>query len=209
MIKDELGMIKEVASIASGHGSIALSELLGKRINLEVPSIRAIVPSEISSSIKFDQMGIGAFCKVLSGMKGQVAYILDEKNAYRLIDMSCKIREDEKLGSVLTEMGLSLIKEIGNVVICAYLNAISLITKQVIIPSIPMLVSGSFDDIMNIVLIPFSTPELKDATCYLIEAEFSEPEEKLKGSFYLVLSPDAFVDIQIACHKLLKDINEG
>ncbi len=33
-MQDELDILREVGSIAAVHGSIALSEILGKRINL-------------------------------------------------------------------------------------------------------------------------------------------------------------------------------
>jgi len=37
-MQDELNILRKVGSITTAHGSIALFEILGRRINLSVPS---------------------------------------------------------------------------------------------------------------------------------------------------------------------------
>jgi len=39
LMKDEMDILREISSIAAGHGSIALSEMMGKKLNLELPSL--------------------------------------------------------------------------------------------------------------------------------------------------------------------------
>jgi len=130
---------------------------------------------------------------------------MDEKNAYKLIDMSCRIKKDEKAAGLLTEVGVSFLKEIGNVVIGAYINALSLMLRRCILPPLPTLISGSIEDILNILFAPYAS----DDYSYLVEAVFEEDDEKIKGSFYLILTPDAARDIRDTCKKLLNDISNG
>jgi len=85
-----------------------------------------------------------------------------------------------------------------------YLNALSLLLKRMIIPPLPTLISGSLNDILNIIISSYG----KDDYSYLVEALFEEPKEGLKGSFFLVLTPNAAKDIEATCQKLLEDLKK-
>ncbi|MFH0790266.1 MAG: chemotaxis protein CheC [Candidatus Omnitrophota bacterium] len=202
---DELDILKEVGSIASCYGSTALSEILGKKIMLSLVSTDIISSEMIPQNVKFDYMGIAVFSKIIVGLEGEVAFILDEKNIFKLVELSYKIKQEEKNMGVLTEMGLSLIKEIGNMIIGSYITSLGLILKRLILSPVPTLLNGSIGDLLNIIL------SLSDGKAYscLIEAVFEEPEEKIKGSFYLVLTPRAVKDIREICKKMLDDSRNG
>lgn len=201
-MKDELDILREVGSIAAAHGSIALSEILGKKINLLLPSIDIITSEGISTRINVAEAGIAVISRFASGLKGESVFLLDERNAFKLIGLSCKIEEEEKKLEVLTEVGLSTIKEIGNIVTSAYLSAIGMILKKVILSLPPTLISGTVDEILNIIL---SSSE-SDGYAIFIEAVFEEPQEKIKGGFYLVLGQQAASDIKDACKRMLAEV---
>jgi chemotaxis protein CheC len=200
---DQLSILKEVGNIAAGHGAMALSEILGKKISLAVPSTDMIACNRMPSDIKLQKTGIGVFSKVLVGLQGEVAFVLDEANIYKLIDMSYRLSDENKRPGIMTEMGLSLVKEIGNVIIAAYLNALSLVLKRVIIPSTPTLISGSIGEIMNIVFAPYAGEDFS----FLVETNFENPGSSIKGSFYLVITPNTAKDISDTCRRQINDTN--
>ena len=200
---DQLSILKEVGSIAAGHGAMALSEILGKKISLSVPSTDMIACQRVPGDMKLQKTGIGVFCKVLVGLEGEVAFVLDEANIYKLIDMSYKLPNEDKRPGIMTEMGLSLVKEIGNVIIASYLNALSLVLKRAIIPPIPTLISGSIDEILNIILAPYQGEDFS----FLVETTFENPGSDIKGSFYLVITPATAKDISDTCRKQINDTN--
>jgi chemotaxis protein CheC len=152
------------------------------------------------------KVGIAVFSKVLVGLQGEVAFVLDEKNASGIIDLSYKLKDEDKRAGVLTEMGLSLIKEVGNVVIGSYLNALSLMFRRIIVPSLPTMVSGLMDDILNILL---SSYDEKDES-YVVETTFVVPNGGLKGSFYFFITPSTVKDIRQVCQRLIEkpEIND-
>lgn len=204
-MKDELDILREVGSIAAAHGSIALSEILGKRINLLLPSIDIVTSEGIPTRINVAEAGIAVISRFASGLKGESVFLLDEHNAFKLIGLSCKIEDEDKKLEVLTEVGLSTIKEIGNIVTSAYLSAIGMILKKVILSLPPTLISGTISEILNIIL---SATE-SDGYAIFIEAVFEEPQEKIKGGFYLVLGQQAAVDIKDACKRMLDEISKS
>jgi chemotaxis protein CheC len=201
-MKDELDILREVGSIAASHGSIALSEILGKKINLLLPSVDIVTSAGISTRIDVAKAGIAVISRFASGLKGESVFLLDEHNAFKLVGLSYKIEEEYKNLDVLTEVGLSAIKEIGNIVTSAYLSAIGMILKKVVLALPPTLISGTFDEILNIIV---SSSE-NDGYALLIEAVFEEPQEKIRGGFYLVLAQSAATDIQNACKRILAEI---
>lgn len=199
---DELDIIREVGSIAAAHGSIALSEILGKKICLTIPCVDMVVCSGVSHKIDIDRMGIAVICRIATGIQGEAVFLLDEKNAFKMINISTKISVEDKKLSVMTEMGLSTIKEIGNIVISSYLNAIGMILKKVVLSLPPTLISGTIDEILNIIM----ASSVVNDSALLVEAMFEESEEKMKGGFYLLLSQEAAADIRSACKKTLEEI---
>ena len=199
---DEFDILREVGSIAAAHGSIALSEILGRKINLLIPSVDIISCGAVPNKINVQEVGIAVISRILTGMKGEAVFLLDEKNAFKLIGLSCKIREEDKKPDALTEMGLSAIKEIGNIVTSAYLSAIGIMLKKVILTFPPTLISGTIDEILNIIL---SSPRAEDSAIF-IEAIFEESHEKMRGGFYLVLGAEAATDIREASKRMLEEV---
>lgn len=204
-MKDEMDILREVGCISAAHGSIALSEILGKKIKLNMPSLDFIPSEMILGKIIPNQIVISVYGHVLSGLTGRVLFILDEKSAFKLVNMCYKISEEDKKGGMFTEMGLSVIKEVGNVVISSYIGALSIILKRLIIPSIPILFSGPIQQVINMAISPYSTEEY----VLLVEAVFEEPNEKITGSFYLVLNPEATKCIQDTCKKYLNELEQS
>ncbi|TAN62873.1 hypothetical protein EPN16_00755 [bacterium] len=201
-MKDELDILREVGSIASAHAGSALSEILGRRINLLIPSLDFVSSAAAPKKINIDQMGIAVIARLTTGIKGQAVFMLEEKNAFKLIDLSYKVSEQDKKSDLLTELGVSTIKEIGNIVMSAYLNAIGLMLKRIVLFLPPAFISGTFDEILHMVL---SSSKSEDYML-LIEAVFEEPNDKIKGAFYLVLEAQAASDIRNACQQALKEL---
>jgi len=66
-MKDELDILKEVGNIAAGHGGVALSEILDKKIILEVPSVEIISAQRVPKSMNLEKLGIAVFFSAFSG----------------------------------------------------------------------------------------------------------------------------------------------
>jgi len=204
-MKDEMGILKEVASISAGNGSIALSEILGKRIHLELPDLDILPGDKLLSRISLDQMSITISTHILTGIKGNVLFVLDEKSAFELVDTCYRKDGEATKEGALTAMGMSIIKEVGNVVISSYVGALGIMLKTLIVPSIPTLVNGPLQETLGFAISPYN----KEDFVLFLEAVFNVAEHNIKGSFYLLLNPEAMRYIQDACHKTLESINES
>ncbi len=202
-MKDEMDILREVSSIASAHGSRALSEILHKKINLTLPNLKTTHPKELFEKMSTERPVISVQCRILSGIPGSIILIFDEQSTFQLIDI-CYNRNTKDKPEVFTEMGFSVIKEIGNVVIGSYVGALSVFLKAPIIPSIPTLINGPFQEIIRSVTNPYG----KEDYILLAEACFEEVERRIKGGLYFILTPQAMKQIQESCKKMLKSLGE-
>jgi len=201
-MKDEMDILQEVSSIAAAHGSMALSDMLKAKINLNIPNITTAKPSELFKKIGIEKPVISVQSKILTGTHGSVILILEEKSAFELINLC--YTHDENSKETFTEIGFSVIKEIGNIVIGAYVGALSVILKHPIIPSIPTLVCGPLKDALSTLMNAYEDEKY----VLLIEAFFEEADKRVSGKLYFVLTPKTVEEIQTACKKLLESISD-
>lgn len=146
-MKDEMDILKEISTTAAAHGSSALYKMLGHKVSLELPQLSAIDKHDFLKQIKSDDVVICIECKILNGLGSKVLLTLTEKSAYKLIRLLCK--PEYSASGVITEVALSTLKEIGNVVIGAYISAMSMYLKTVVIPAPPSLLSGTYSHVMS------------------------------------------------------------
>lgn len=202
-MKEEMDILREVATTAAAHGSTALSTMLGRRVKLYLPEIDTVNATYFLKTARFQEVVISIQCKILTGLGSRILMTMDEKSASRLIGLCYPAKEETSPG-ILTEVGLSVIKEVGNVVIGAYVGALSMFLGTVVIPSTPTLLSGEFGDIMN------SLVNEKEADYVMvIQAFFGEDKEKaIKGSIEFILTPEDKEKIQKACRKSLEALRK-
>lgn len=199
-MNDELGILREVGNIAACHGSTALSDFLDRRIILTPPVTSVISPGQRPPGLNPDNLSVTIFARLRSVIKGEVLFLLDEHNAFRLIGLSPLASEGQHSGlPVLTEMGLSTIKELGNIIIGSYLTALSVTLDRTIVPPLPTLISGSVEYIMDFIFSPCTGEKER----FFIDTALAVPSENMNGRICLILSPDSFREIRSICLKAL------
>lgn len=199
-MKDEMDVLREVATIASGHGSKALSVMINKRIKLNLPVVKLLDDRRLQEEISPSDVVLTVRCRILSGIEGEILFVLDEKSAFNLVSMCYKDKDNIPAG-LLTEVGLSAIKEISHVVIGSYVGALSMLLNLLVVPSIPMLISGPLSEVLRSIL---SLQE--DRSIFMVQTIFEQAEENIRGRMYLVLSKDGKETIKEACGKILKSL---
>ena len=203
-MEDEMDILKEVGITAAAHGSIALSEILKRKIILKLPSLEVIPAGEVSKQINIKGMVLTMQVQILSGLQGKIVFLLEEKSAFRLIDICYKTNEEHKEPGHFTEMGMSVIKEVGNIIISAYINSLSFFLKKLIIPSFPILVNAPITEIISML----TTDCKQENYILLIETIFAEEKEKISGTFWLILTPQSAQEIKRTGKKILESITK-
>ena len=149
-----------------------------------------------------DNIVIGVHCRILSGIFGQVSLLFREKSAYEFVSIFAA--KGKHSTGFLTELGVSTIKEIGNVVVSAYAGAMSLLMEVSVIPSIPVLSSGPLKEVLKLGMVNFSDED----TIYVHTMTFKDEERKINGTFFLVLEPVTVKQITKSMRKQLENVSK-
>lgn len=199
-MKDEMDILREVATTASAHGSNALSEILKKKVTLSLPQIAIVDSATALKECDSDEFVLSVQCKILNGLEGHISLVLEERSAFRLVNF-CYRTKDSTSSGFQTEMGLSVLKEIGNVVMGSYVGALSMFLNRIIVPSIPTLVSGPLGEIVMA-----SIRSVEDNCTFLIDTVFESAEVDVKGRIYMVISREGRERIQQGCKRILESL---
>ncbi|MGH7501162.1 MAG: chemotaxis protein CheC [Longimicrobiales bacterium] len=133
----QLDALRETANIGAGHAATALSELTGRRIMVDVPEV-SIVPLERVGELLGDPgQAVSAVIVAVDGdLTGRTLQIFDGRAASALVGLLLGVREPE-FPKQFGTLERSALKEIGNVIVGAYLNALSTFTATDITMSVP------------------------------------------------------------------------
>lgn len=112
----QLDALREVSNIGAGNSATALSMLLGTKIDMSVPNMNIIEFDELFNNYKENEV-VAVLVKVLDDIPGSVLYIFEEDVALNMI--SKMTYKDEK---TFTEMGISVIGEIGNIISSSFIE---------------------------------------------------------------------------------------
>jgi len=180
----QMDALKEVGNIGAGHGATALSQLLGKKINITVPKANILSLNEVPKLVGDpNTLVAGLTLSILGDATGKIILLFPRDSALHLADMLLK----QSIGTskILTEMGHSAIKEAGNILTGAYLSALNEFLGMLLLISVPTLV---FD--MAGALLANVTQGMEEATKVIcIETKFIDLNEVVGG--YFILVPDA------------------
>lgn len=141
----QLDALRELANIASGNAATALSQMLGREIELAVPRALALPLGEaVEAAGTPDQHVTGVVLPVMGQMEAIVLLLFGPEDARTI----CELLGVEP-GS---EVGDSALGEIGNILGASYITALSTMTGLELVPGPPQLASDMLGAIVASVL---------------------------------------------------------
>ena len=190
---DQIDALREIASVGSGHAATSLSELLSERVMVRVPKVLIGTLKEVVNKIaKPDEPVWSVFMYFLGDVTGRTLLIYPVVDAEYLMEIMAS-------GSTEEDYRVSIMKEVSNILSCAYLNALGDMIGLLILPSVPGMVVDLAGAILSSVVLEFS--EEKDfVVCFETEF-FTSIQNKTIRSYYLMLPDISSVEI------LLKKMN--
>lgn len=179
-----LDILKEIGNIGAGNATTALSQLINKRIDMGIPRVNVLEFKELAEVLGGAENPIvGILLGVEGQINGMMMFVLEQRSAHNLVNMLMG-RDMESFGD-FTEMDLSALNEIGNIIAGAYLSSLSSLTNLKIIATVPYMAIDMAGAILSVPAIEFG--KIGDRAL-LIQTDFGGELERVFG--YFILIPD-------------------
>ncbi len=185
----QLDALKEVGNIGAGNAATALSQLLNRKVDMTVPAVNIVPFEEIFSRIGGEEIVVGVIVRVLGDTPGNILFVFEKEVALNIIELLTGNRDEE-----ISEMGNSVLCEVGNIISGSYMNAIAKLTNLVIMPSVPAV---AYDMLGAILSTTFIESGQFDDSVLDIETMFlnDDSTKKIGGHFYYVPMPGSLEKI--------------
>ena len=181
----QIDALREVANIGAGHAATALSQMTDRRIMITVPQIHVARLEDVANLLGQPTDVVAAvLMHMLGDLTGRTLLLLPEAAARRLCDML--LRRPAGTTTAFDVLEQSCLKEAGNILSGAYMNALSDFMGMLLLPSVPSLVVDLSEAVLTTTYLNFGHE--RDFV-FCVETEFQiEAEEGLRG--YFLLLPD-------------------
>lgn len=178
----QLDALKEVINIGGGNAATSLSQLINKPVHMTVPTIEVMAYEDMFEQVMSEDTMIDA---VLTKMFGQA------EGVFLLVGLE----EDMKhLASIMLpensetnpEMIDSALKELANILVNSFLNAVTKLLDINLLTSIPLLTRDMFGAIVSSV---YMESGQYDDTILILKNEFYYMGERMEAALYFVPTP--------------------
>lgn len=181
----QFDVLKEIGNIGAGNATTALATMLNIKVDMSVPNVALLPFDNISSFIgSEEQTVVGILLEIQGDIDGMMMFLFDMKSAHHLVNslMMRDVHQDENGMADFSEMEMSALNEIGNIVSGSYLSALSGLTGMKMVSSVPALSIDMLGALLSVPAIEFSKYGDK---LLMIQSEFGE-DDFVTGYFLLI-----------------------
>lgn len=186
MSNEYFDVLKELGNIGAGNATTALAQMMQCKVDMSVPQVKLLEFKELGELMGGEELIMaGIYLGIEGDITGSIMFLLEKNAARHLVN---KLMGMETEGAEFSEMELSALKEVGNIITGAYLNSLSGLTNLVVYPSVPDLCVDMAGAILSVPAIEFGA--LGDKIL-LIQTQFFD-EMVLDGYFILIPDLDSY-----------------
>ena len=185
----QIDALRETANIGAGHAATALSQMMDTTIMIKVPAIGMLGVGDIPARIDEDEEPVAAVQMAMLGeLTGTTVLVFPKRTVMRMAEMM--LRRPVGSSVTFTELETSAIKEAGNILSAAYMNALSALFDVNLLPSPPTLVVDMSAAVLRGTIGP-ETVAHRSVLCVESEFQLVGQDAGLRGFFLLLPDPDS------------------
>jgi len=180
--EEQLDFLTEMMNIGAGNAATALSQMLPSQVNIKIPAVHIAPIIQVSSILGDPSLPVTC---VRMGMVGDVSgtmfFVVPEEHKVKLAHLIQRAMPGpENKG---TDIDLSVLAEIGNIVAGVYLTAVHDFCKLNVYHTVPALAIDMIQSLLDEALVALSR---QVQAAILIENEFIVEKERIRA-FLLVI----------------------
>ena len=180
----ELDIMKEIGSIGSGNAATALSSILSTKVCMDIPQVSVLGFNDAVMRLgNPEELVAGVLVEMSHDINGIMLFILRDNFAEHILKQM--VGEEEGDIRNLSHMGQSALKEIGNIMVSSYVNALSQLAHVDIELSVPQIAVNMLGGILSLPMAVFGVESDK---IMIIKGKFTMDDKEVSGD--LLLLPD-------------------
>ncbi len=180
----QLDVMKEIGSIGTSHAATSLSKMLQKEIRISIPQVRVLGYDEAVDQIgDVESLASATLVKMTGDVDGLMLFLFNLDFANTVLDRV--IGESYHGFEEMDQLAYSALTEIGNIIICSYINAFSQLVNVDIDLSVPSATVNMLGAILTVPIAEYGYDTDKLMYC---NADFVMDGKQL--SAWLLMLPD-------------------
>jgi len=186
-----LDIFKEIGNIGAGNALTSLASILGKKVDMAVPQAKMVSFNEFSEIMGGSDNIIAGFLINISGdLNGYMMLVESLEEAKYMANILNGSKEEKTGGQVeFSEMDISALSEITNILSGSYISALSGLTEFKMNSSVPY---WAIDMAAAIISVPAMVYGEIGDHILLVDASFRYEGKKVGGSLLLILDYDSY-----------------
>lgn len=181
----QIDVLKEIGNIGAGNAATALSKLISKEVDMNVPLVQVVGLNDIANFVGGpENVVVAVFLRIQGDIPGNMFFIMNMESAKTLLfEMMGTQTNDPQF----SELEKSAINEIGNILIGSYLSSLADFTQLNLQPSVPALAVDMAGAILSYGLL-----ELGKSSDFAlaIDTVFFQGNEEVEGHFFFLPDPE-------------------
>lgn len=188
----QFDVLREIGNIGAGNATTALSQMINAKIDMKVPNVQLLEFKDLAEIVGgAENIVVGIVITLGDDIDGMMMFMMEQTAARHLVNSLMGMPQDSG-DKEFTEMELSALNEIGNIIAGAYLSSLSSLTSLTIAASIPYMAIDMAGAILSVPAIEFG--KIGDKAL-VIETEFGDVLEDVNGYFILIPSLQSYSTI--------------
>ncbi len=183
----QFDVLREIGNIGAGNATTALSKMLNLKIDMQVPKVDLLEFKELAEVIGgAENLVVGILLTLEGSIEGMMMFVLDKSSAHEIVNL---LMGGAAGAEDFSEMELSALQEIGNIIAGAYLSSLSTLTNMTVTSSVPYMSIDMAGAILSVPAIEFGKVSDK---ALLIQTEFGDKGTQVNGYFILIPTLESY-----------------
>jgi len=196
----ELDAFSEIANLGTGHAVSALSDMLQRRIDMDIPKVEVMSIENAVDLVGRDRIVVGVFLTIDGDIPNNFLIMVPRESALMIVDMLM----GKELGdtTIFSAIDQSALLEVGNILACSYMTALADFMGLDLRPSPPAMAYDMASAVMEFVLLQFSDgPE----NAMVFHCEAGEHEKDIKLHLLMMPTADSLSKMIERIHTIMGD----
>jgi chemotaxis protein CheC len=183
----QISALSEIGNIGAGNAAAALADMMADTVMMSVPELQIIDVNSMTSILGGPENEmVGILVTMNQDVRGMLLFLLEKDFVCLLINVL--MGKDINDFAEISEMDMSAIMEIGNILAGSYTSAIAMMTDLDIRLSMPQVAIDMVGAILNYPAAHFG---VMDDNLLFIEEDFLSEENVIRSHLLIMPEPES------------------